>query len=119
MLEDLPFNGTLQVVNKGTDICLVIRQKHRAEAMCAAKICGVCGISTAVLLLPEKKSPDKRTLDYFMNTVQGFVFAEAELIEKIKPFLSANISHVMAREETQKGFTEAVFALKKAADKSI
>ena len=60
MLKDLPFFGTTRVANKGVDVALIVRPSHTAEAVKAARRCGVCGISTAVLEVTQTDPPDQR-----------------------------------------------------------
>mgnify|MGYP005771319903 CR=1 FL=1 len=49
------------MINTGVDITLVVEPADREAALRAAKICGVCGISTAVLqVAPDEVG--KRTI---------------------------------------------------------
>ena len=81
MLKDLPFFGTTRVANKGVDVALIVRPSHTAEAVKAARRCGVCGISTAVLEVTQTDPPDQRTLEHFCTLTGRLVFEDQQLLE--------------------------------------
>ena len=86
MLKDLPFFGTTRVANKGVDVTLIVRPSHTAEAVKAARRCGVCGISTAVLEVTQTDPPDQRTLEHFC-TLTGRLVLRISSCWKSIPFL--------------------------------
>ena len=111
MLKDLPFTGTTRVANKGVDVALVVLPEHTEDAIKAARVCGVCGISTAVLEVTQLDPPDQRTLEHFCNTTKKLVFANRELLEVHT--LLAGTEVAIVDETTVKGFSDTVFAIKR------
>lgn len=79
-MEALSFSGTTRVANKGVDVALVVLPEHTERAIQAARICGVCGISTAVLEVTRLDPPDQRTMDHFCATAGKLVFESEELL---------------------------------------
>lgn len=58
-----------------------MRPAHTAEAVKAARRCGVCGISTAVLEVTQTDPPDQRTLEHFCTLTGRLVFEDQQLLE--------------------------------------
>ena len=111
MLKDLPFSGTTRVINKGVDAALVIRPEQRDAALTAAKICGVRGVSTAVLEVGCLCPPDQRTLEHFCHLTGCVVFGDRDLLAA--HVIPAGAGVAAAPSPTPQGFTGAVFALRK------
>lgn len=111
MLKDLPFTGTTRVANKGVDVTLVVLPEHTEDAVKAARICGVCGISTAVLEVNQLTPPDLRTLEHFCTTTKKLVFANRELLDA--HVVSEETEVIVVNECTVKSFSDAVFTIKR------
>lgn len=109
MLEDLPFTGTMRVVNKGADAALVVRPADIGEALRAAKRCGVRGVSTAVLEAADP--PDLRTLAYFCRLTGRLVFSDQALLEAHA--VPPGVQTAVAEACTEAAFAAAVAALKR------
>lgn len=111
MLKDLPFTGTTRVANKGVDVALVVLPEHTEDAVKAARLCGVCGISTAVLEVTQLTPPDQRTLEHFCTTTKKLVFANRELLDA--HVVLAGTEVMVVNTCTIKSFSDAVFAIKR------
>ena len=109
MLEDLPFTGTMRVVNKGVDAALVVRPAYTEAALRAAKRCGVRGVSTAVLEAADP--PDLRTLEYFCTLTGKLAFSDRALLEAHA--VPAGTSIWVAEGETEADFSNAVMSLQR------
>lgn len=109
MLEDLPFAGTMRVVNKGVDAALVVRPVHTEAALRAAKRCGVRGVSTAVLEAADP--PDLPTLEYFCALTGKLVFSDRALLEAHA--VPAGVRALAAEGDTETDFTNAVMSLRR------
>lgn len=111
MLKDLPFFGTTRVANKGVDVALIVRPSHTAEAVKAARRCGVCGISTAMLEVTQTDPPDQRTLEHFCTLTGRLVFEDQQLLEVHS--IPADTKILVAEDCTAEAFSKAVSAIKK------
>lgn len=109
--KDLPFFGTTRVANKGVDVTLIVRPSHTAEAVKAARRCGVCGISTAVLEVTQTDPPDQRTLEHFCTLTGRLVFEDQQLLEVHS--IPADTKILVAEDCTAEAFSKAVSAIKK------
>lgn len=114
MLKDLSFSGTTRVANKGVDVALVVRPEHTTEAVKAARRCGVCGISTAVLEVTQLDPPDQRTLEHFCALTGMLVFEDQQLLEAHSTPVGTRT--LIAEDCTAEAFSKAVSAVKKRED---
>ena len=114
--EGLPFFGTTRVANKGVDVTLIVRPSHTAEAVKAARRCGVCGISTAVLEVTQTDPPDQRTLEHFCTLTGRLVFEDQQLLEVHS--IPADTKILVAEDCTAEAFSKAVSAIKKKKGKA-
>lgn len=113
MLEALSFEGTTKVLNKGVDAALAVRPEDADEALRAAKVCGVCGVSTAVLSVTETDPIDTRTFAHFAKTAGRLVFADRALYEAAKCALDEKTKVLIAPGRDAKAFSDTVFAVKR------
>lgn len=111
MLKPLPFEGTVKVINKGVDAALVIGKAEEEAALRAAKICGVRGISTAVLQIPESAPADRETFRYYSGLAGVFVFADKSLYERCRSLLSDDDRVQVAGAKDEKSFAKAVWEI--------
>lgn len=113
MLEALPFTGTTRVANKGVDVALVVYPTSTESAIQAARICGVCGISTAVLEVTQLYPPDQRTLEHFCVTAGKLVFESETLM--LAHQIPKGIDVCILENSSVKAMSDAVFAIKRKA----
>lgn len=113
MLEALSFEGTTKVLNKGVDVALAVRPADADAALAAAKVCGVCGVSTAVLSVTELSPIDTRTFAHFADTAGRLVFADRELYQAAKCALNENTKVRIAPGRDAEAFSDTVFAVKR------
>lgn len=113
MLKALSFEGTTKVLNKGVDVALVIAPADEKPALYASKVCGVCGVSTAVLCVTQLQPVDKRTLSHFCQTAGRMVFADRALYEAVRHVLDARVHVFIAPEKNAKSFADTVLRSKR------
>ena len=113
MLQALSFEGTTKVLNKGVDVALVIEPLDAEQALRAAKICGVCGVSTAVLSVTETDPVDRRTIAHFCGTAGRLVFADRALYDAAACSLTEHTKVLIAPDKSAKAFSDTVFAVKR------
>lgn len=117
MLKPLPFEGTVKVINKGTDAVIVAGRPERDAALQAAKVCGVRGISTAVLEIPETEDAYSRTFQYYSELAGVYVFSDRELYERCRTLLSASDRVGIAEHKDTESFERAVLAARKIQER--
>lgn len=112
MLKALSFGETTEVINTGVDIVLVVEAADREAALAAAKICGVCGISTAVLQVAAD-GVGKQTIEAYCKLTGRIVFAEPALYERVRRAMPIEAKTWIAQGKDKAAFSKAIFAASK------
>lgn len=112
MLKALSFGETTEVINTGVDITLAVEPADREAALRAAKICGVCGISTAVLqIAPDEVG--KRTIAAYCELTGRIVFADEALCQRVCRAMPVQAQTWIARGKDAQSFAKAIFSADK------
>ena len=109
MLKALSFGETTEVLNTGVDITLVVEPADREAALRAAKICGVCGISTAVLqVAPDEVG--KRTIAAYCELTGRIVFVDEALCQRVCRAMPVEAQQWVAGGKDEQALAKAIFA---------
>lgn len=108
MLESLPFEGTIKVINKGVDIAILADTNNSALAFGASRHLVVCGISTAVLEITCFAPVDARTLAYYEKTTPCMLAMTEEILEAVRSLISPDVKLCLFEGNTQEELIRAV-----------
>ena len=108
MLHDLPFEGTIKVVNKGVDVTLLADADSTELAFAASRALVVCGISTAVLEVTCLDPIDSRTLGYYAQTTPVLIALSQEILEAARPVLHGQAALLLFDGGDRKALIAAV-----------